>query len=330
MSPPPQAGVEPLIEVTASETASNRLASRDRGKRIAIFVVTYNAVTTLSKVLDRIPNEVWDRVEEVFVFDDESQDSTLRVRTDHHRAAARRCRNPGQWKRPITMKMSPLSSHVQLLDMVGPTPRTILDVGCSQGEFAHTLKQRGHYVFGIDRVEPTFEMDGFVRADLWQGLPPEPRRTFDLIILADVLEHMVDPIKLLLETKERLAPGEALLVSLPNAVHWSVRMQIAVGRFEYANKGILDRGHVRFFTLASAERMFAEAGLRSTQHRTTPVPWGKVIPRAFGRYATGPLERIDYFFSRLRPNISAYQHVFRLVTADEADTDGVQHFAKKV
>ena len=48
-------------------------------KRIAIFVVTYNAAKTLRSVLDRIPEEVWRKVEEVFVFDDESQDDTYLV-----------------------------------------------------------------------------------------------------------------------------------------------------------------------------------------------------------------------------------------------------------
>lgn len=213
-----------------------------------------------------------------------------------------------------TLKKSPLSSHSQLLGMVGPPPRRVLDIGCGTGELAHALKRRGHQVVGVDYGEPKFELDEFVRCDLGQRLEVDPARQFDVIILADVLEHMMDPSALLGEAKQRLAPGGSLLVSLPNAVHWSMRAQIASGRFEYTNKGILDRGHVRFFTGASARRLFSEAGLRVATSRTTPVPWENVIPPGLGGVFTKAVEGADHLLSQLRPNLFAYQHVFELVS----------------
>ena len=51
----------------------------NRGKRIGVLIVAYNALTTLAKVLDRIPQDVWDNVEEVVVFDDASQDRTYEL-----------------------------------------------------------------------------------------------------------------------------------------------------------------------------------------------------------------------------------------------------------
>lgn len=45
-------------------------------KRIGIFVIAYNAVNKLDWTLDRIPKEVWDKVDEVFLFDDCSTDNT--------------------------------------------------------------------------------------------------------------------------------------------------------------------------------------------------------------------------------------------------------------
>ena len=88
-----------------------------------------------------------------------------------------------------------------------------------------------------------------------------------------------------------------------------------MGKFDYTNKGILDRGHVRFFTRASAERLFADAGLRPVSRRTTPVPWENVIPRALGRFVTDKVEKADYLFTRLDPNLFAYQHLFELVAS---------------
>src|SRR5688572_9743030 len=62
-----------------SEGAPRSRPAPAAGKRIAIFIVTYNAVSTLRNVLDRIPREVWEKVEEVYVFDDGSQDDTYLV-----------------------------------------------------------------------------------------------------------------------------------------------------------------------------------------------------------------------------------------------------------
>lgn len=211
-----------------------------------------------------------------------------------------------------TLKKSGLSSHAQLVNLVGPPPRRVLDVGCGQGELAHTLRMRGHHVVGVDIRPPRFELDEFLQADLFQGLNIDPSRRFDVVILADVLEHMPDPLALLNQAASHLAPGGSLLVSLPNTVHWSVRMQVARGKFDYTNKGILDRGHLRLFTYESALRLFNDAGLRLVSNQTTPVPWENVVPAALGDFVRDKLEKSDHFLGQLAPNLFAYQHVFEL------------------
>jgi glycosyltransferase involved in cell wall biosynthesis len=215
-----------------------------------------------------------------------------------------------------TAKKSLLSSHSRLLELIGDDPRNVLDVGCGQGELGYLARRRGHRVVGIDVNQPQFELDEFVSADISQGLPLPEHRKFDVIVLADVLEHMQDPLKLLLEAKRHLATDGRILVSLPNAVHWSVRAVIGSGRFDYTNQGILDRGHLRFFTKASAKRLFDDAKLDVKTELTTPVPWEKVIPRIFGRAVSDRVEHFDYLLTRLRPNLFAYQHIFELRELD--------------
>ena len=133
-----------------------------------------------------------------------------------------------------------------------------------------------------------------------------------MILLADVLEHMSEPSALLERAKAHLAPGGSLLVSLPNAVHWSMRMQMALGKFEYANKGIMDRGHLRFFTKKTAQRLFKDAGLELVSERSTPVPWENVIPDTFGTFPREKVEKTDYLLTRFMPNLFAYQNIFEL------------------
>lgn len=209
-------------------------------------------------------------------------------------------------------KESLFSSHARLLELLGNTPQRVLDIGCGPGELMFRARQRGHHVTGIDRTPPSFELDEFHQADVSDGLPLAPGDRFDVVVLADVLEHLADPTELLLAAKKHLTPDGRLLVSLPNAVHWSVRALIGSGRFDYTNQGILDRGHLRFYTLASATRLFDSCGLQIASHVTTPVPWERVIPRVFGKAASARIESIDYKLARLHPNLFAYQHVFEL------------------
>jgi SAM-dependent methyltransferase len=217
------------------------------------------------------------------------------------------------------MEESARSSHATLLGLVGAAPRRILDVGCGQGQLGSILRERGHHVTGIDMYPPQFELDAFIEADLARGLPIPADQRFDVIVLADVLEHMAEPLPFLRAVVNHVAEGGTVLVSLPNAVHWSVRGQVALGRFEYTNKGLLDRGHLRFFTLASAKRLFEGAGLSVRTECTTPVPWENVFPAALRRTLARGVENIDHTLGAVWPNLFAYQHVFELQRAHRAE-----------
>lgn len=84
--------------------------------------------------------------------------------------------------------------------------------------------------------------------------------TFDVVVLADVLEHLRRPEQTLLRMRDFLNPGGYAVVSLPNIANWKTRVALLFGRFDYRDEGILDRTHLRFFTKRSAEAMIREAG----------------------------------------------------------------------
>jgi SAM-dependent methyltransferase len=213
---------------------------------------------------------------------------------------------------PLTLKKSPLSSHAQLMEMVGPPPRRILHIGCSRAELGLSLKQRGHFVFGVDEQEPDYQLDEFIRASWEDDLDIDVGEQFDVVLLAESLERAADPLRLLRSAATHLAPHGKLLASMANVVHWSVRLQLLLGRFDYTNKGILDRRHKRFFTRASALRLFDQAGLEVIEERKTPIPWEKVIPPALGSFIRDKVEKADYLAAHLRPSAFAYQYVFEL------------------
>ncbi len=97
---------------------------------------------------------------------------------------------------------------------------------------------------------------------------------YDVVVLADVLEHLVEPQALVetIATAGLLAEGGYLVISIPNAGHEAVLAELIKGRFTYQDTGLLDSTHVRFFTLASLRELLERSGFFITQvertHRT--------------------------------------------------------------
>ena len=89
-----------------------------------------------------------------------------------------------------------------------------------------------------------------------------PQEHFDYIILGDVVEHLVNPQKVLIYLKSLLKQDGAILTSIPNVQHFSVVLPLLLGEFEYQDSGILDRTHLRFFTLSTIEDLMKECGLQ--------------------------------------------------------------------
>jgi SAM-dependent methyltransferase len=150
--------------------------------------------------------------------------------------------------------------------LVPPDCRRVLEVGCGEGRLGALLKRRGCRVAGLELVPEAAErarerLDEVATADVEaDGFPFSPG-SFDAVIFADVLEHLVDPWRVLREAAALLVPGGAVVASIPNVQNLDVVRRLLTGRFEYRERGILDRGHLRFFTLHSTRGLFAQAGL---------------------------------------------------------------------
>lgn len=222
------------------------------------------------------------------------------------------------------LKLTPTSSHGQLLGWLAERPAgRVLDVGCSDGRFGALVRAAGHHVVGVDLVKHADvgdRLDEFVEADLDAGLPAQIGRDFDVIVAADVLEHTVDPARLLGELGQRLAPGGSVLVSVPNFAHWYPRARVAAGRFDYDRRGILDHGHVRFFTRRSFERLVGAAGFDIAARSVCGLPL-EVAERGAGasHHASGDRRGLGQLVGALDrraatawPTMFAYQFLYEL------------------
>lgn len=167
---------------------------------------------------------------------------------------------------------------------------SVLDVGCGGGAVAETLRARGATrVVGIE-LDPVAAARARERCDLvFEGSVEAALErideSFDTICCYDVLEHLVDPWKVLVRLRERAAPGGRLHVSLPNARHLSLVYDLVVrGTFGYADFGHRDNTHLRWFT--RSDLLEAIEGARWSVRAVAHSPLSRPR-RAAGRLTRG-------------------------------------------
>ena len=143
-----------------------------------------------------------------------------------------------------------------------------IDIGCASGVLGDNLRRGG--VVGIcDGIEPFADAARLATARLnqvWHGTLESvssqvPWQQYDLIVMADVLEHLVDPWTALRQLHAGTSQTCRLLLSVPNARHYKVSMPLLFrGEFRYTDQGIMDRTHLHFFTRNSLEETLRECG----------------------------------------------------------------------
>jgi glycosyltransferase involved in cell wall biosynthesis len=212
------------------------------------------------------------------------------------------------------------TSHGRLLAWLGPRqPSRILDLGCSDGALAARLRVQGHEVTGVDRDEHPGvrqRVDRFVVADLDDGIPDAAGDGYDVVLAADVLEHVREPGRLLADARARLRPGGSVVTSVPNFGHWYPRLRVAAGRFDYDRRGILDHDHIRFFTRRSCERLAAAAGYSIRRREAVGLPLEVADRGGAADVTAGRLGRVARALDRaglaLAPSVFGYQFLFEL------------------
>jgi len=150
----------------------------------------------------------------------------------------------------------------------------ILDVGCSSGYLGEYLRGQGHHVTGIDITPEAIATAAMFLNEAYcmkieDFFLEYPERKFDVVIFGDVLEHVTNAEEVLTLTARALKPRGRVVASIPNVSHLAVRAMLLEGRWEYANLGLLDRDHVRFFTRETIQQLFDDAGFEVNEMRST-------------------------------------------------------------
>jgi glycosyltransferase involved in cell wall biosynthesis len=217
-------------------------------------------------------------------------------------------------------KYSPDSSHEQVVRWMSRRKNSrVLDLGCSNGQLGARLRAHGHLVTGIDIANvdgAQGNLDAYVSADISQGIPEE-LGVFDVIIAADVIEHLAEPDRLLKSIPSHLDEGGVALVSVPNISHWYPRARVAFGRFDYDQRGILDRTHLRFFTRSSFYALAARCQLDVCSESSTGLPLEALDLDEHSPAWISSVVRVgDSIGLAVWPDLFSYQFIFEVRPAN--------------
>ncbi|MGI9098838.1 MAG: methyltransferase domain-containing protein [Solirubrobacteraceae bacterium] len=152
-----------------------------------------------------------------------------------------------------------------------PAGGSALDLGCASGGLLALLRPRAGRLAGLELSATAARAAAAVADEVVQGALEDPDLPFapggfDLVVLADVLEHLADPQAALRRAAGWCRPGGgAVLVSVPNVAHWRARLALARGRWPQEESGTFDSSHLRWFTRASLAELLTGAGLCDVQ-----------------------------------------------------------------
>ncbi len=162
-------------------------------------------------------------------------------------------------------------TRIELLDLIPNKLKNgnLLEIGAGRGNTLVYAKENSYakYIYGVElcKIDNSFQkskkIDHFLIADIEETELPYSENFFDVIICGDVLEHLVDPYTVLETIKRYLKDDGVLIVSLPNIREISVMKDIFFrGDFKYADSGILDKTHLRFFCKKNIVDLFTSKG----------------------------------------------------------------------
>jgi SAM-dependent methyltransferase len=212
--------------------------------------------------------------------------------------------------------------------MVGEN-KVVLEIGCGFGAVSMELMHRGCKVYGVE-INP---QRALVAAQYCEkvvcGNIEEintlafDEQYFDSILLGDILEHLVHPELILNRLGKYLRPSGRIVVSVPNIAHWSVRLDLLGGKFDYQSEGLLDRTHLHFFTFRNINRMIQECGYRvlswNVSQGITTIDFGKgklrpwfLRPLSHRLQGKEGYEGVLHYLTQKVPSILAFQFIFDL------------------
>ena len=189
----------------------------------------------------------------------------------------------------------------------------ILDVGCYKGDLLKSLSNHYPkcYLIGLDTnyfINGKTEKIRFIKHDFNDSEKIKSLKIpkCDVIILGDILEHLVNPLKSLQVVKQIRNKNSKVFISIPNSGHWYFRIKVLFGKFNYEKNGLFDETHLRFYTLRTIRELISKSNLEIICLDYSSTPWENIFKNRTFTQILSKIERLLIFF---RPQLFAYQMV---------------------
>lgn len=224
-----------------------------------------------------------------------------------------------QSAKTIEKNSVPTVVNVDLLNLIPPDTRRIVEVGCMDGAMAHACRELHpsvHYL-GID-INQEYARTAAQFCDQTLGVDIESmtENAFqalfpcDCWVFGDCLGHLRDPWRIMRMVRESIDPDGCMLICIPNAQHWSVQMHLATGQFRNEDSGLLERTHLRWFTRTTLLEMFSETGWRIENGFSRQLPTQPPAGLLEGIQATAMAAGAES--EQAVADAMAFQYLFRL------------------
>jgi glycosyltransferase involved in cell wall biosynthesis len=209
-------------------------------------------------------------------------------------------------------KDSPYSSHEIILKAISCDKKKLLEFGGGSGLMYEEMTSRGFEVVCADDKKETYSKipdASFISTvnnsidDLGVG------RDFDHIVLSDNLAKTVDDFYFLRTVNKYLKPDGTIVVVVPNISIWFYRLSLLIGRFNYDNRGILDRKNLHFYTKSTIVQLIERTGYRVEKVHYAGLPFELVFESLGKSFILRSIDTLYNLFVKLLPTVFAYQFI---------------------
>ena len=171
--------------------------------------------------------------------------------------------------------------NVDLLNAINVPPKKVLEIGCGEGWFGKKVKElypdctyHGVELFPDAAKVADNNIDGVLIGNIEeQQVMDAVQSGYDLLVFGDVLEHLIDPWATLKLLRSKAADQSTCVACIPNVAHWSMIARLLAGQWTYEDAGLLDRTHLRFFTVETMIKMFQDADWGSKIEAKPRILW---------------------------------------------------------
>ncbi len=216
-------------------------------------------------------------------------------------------------------RLEPAEASGLLVDLV-PQGARVLDVGCGDGTLAVMLRDNKNAI--VVGLEPNSARASVATSrgievhqlELTASLVDRLGK-FDVVMFADVLEHIPDPSILLQASNHMLLPNGIVIVSVPNVAHWTVRLNLLRGRFEYTASGMMDSTHLRWYTKSTILQLLKSNGFLAVETYASAGLWiWDYKERKPWRWLRESRKQaIIKWMAKKWPTVFGYQHIVKAI-----------------